>query len=337
MRTFIIAVILLLGVMFVIGQLAEMQAVMSTLREGDWRYLLLAVLVEVVLLVLIALVYRTLFLSVGLAARLDRLILLSLAANFVNVIAPTAGVGGMAVFITQARQRGDSVGKVTVAGVLYVLIDYASFLCVLALGLIVLFRRNNLTTADIIASAVLLAIAMVMAILMAMGARSAERLGNALAWLARLVNRVVRPFTHREYLSEARAHRFAQDASDALHEISRKPANLTLPLLLALINKALLISILSLTFLAFNVPFSAGTLIAGFSIAYLFLIVSPTPSGIGIVEGILTLSLSSLYVPLSAAAVIALAYRGVTFWLPLAFGTLSVRVLAHQSALKSPA
>ena len=69
-------------------------------------------------------------------------------------------------------------------------------------------------------------------------------------------------------------------------------------------------------FLAFQVPFSAGTIIGGFAITYLFLIVSPTPSGIGIIEGIMPLALSSLRVPWSQAVIITLAYRGITFWIP---------------------
>ena len=75
--------------------------------------------------------------------------------------------------------------------------------------------------------------------------------------------------------------------------------------------------ILAVILPAFEVPFTAGTIIGGFSISYLFLIVSPTPSGIGIVEGIMPLALSSLSVPWSQAVIITLAYRGITFWLPL--------------------
>ena len=55
------------------------------------------------------------------------------------------------------------------------------------------------------------------------------------------------------------------------------------------------------------------------------MIVSPTPSGVGFVEGALTLTLASFYIPLSDAAVIAIAYRGATFWLPLLFGMLAIR------------
>lgn len=85
--------------------------------------------------------------------------------------------------------------------------------------------------------------------------------------------------------------------------------------------------VLVCAFLSFEVPFSAGTIIAWFSIAYLFLIVSPTPSGIGIVEGLMPLALSSLRVDWSQAVVITLTYRTVTFWVPFGVGALAFRSL----------
>ncbi|HMN61367.1 MAG TPA: flippase-like domain-containing protein, partial [Anaerolinea sp.] len=103
------------------------------------------------------------------------------------------------------------------------------------------------------------------------------------------------------------------------------------PILHALANKILLIVILTLMFLAFGVEFNMATVIAGFSLAYLFLIVSPTPAGIGIVEGVLTGALGSMQVPIPAAAVITLAYRGITFWMPVLLGMAAFRSL-HRPA-----
>jgi uncharacterized protein (TIRG00374 family) len=82
------------------------------------------------------------------------------------------------------------------------------------------------------------------------------------------------------------------------------------------------------------VPFTAGTVLGGFAIGYLFLIVSPTPSGIGIVEGVMAIALASLGVNFSYAVVITLAYRGMTFWLPLAIGAVAFRFL-HTKMDKS--
>ena len=86
-------------------------------------------------------------------------------------------------------------------------------------------------------------------------------------------------------------------------------------------------AILAAAFLAFDVPFSAGTIVGGFSIGYLFLIVSPTPSGIGVVEGLMPLALSSLRVAWSQGVIVTLAYRAVTFWVPLGVGAVAFRRL----------
>lgn len=331
MRKFVVALVVLLGAIFILGRMTEMQTIAETLRRGDWRFLLLGLGLETVWFLNIATSYRFLYRALDMEERLDRLVLLSSAATFVNVIAPTAGMGGMAVFISDARQRGFSSARVTVAGVLFVLFDYAGFFIILALGLIVLFRRNNLGVGELTASAILLAIASFLVVLIILGMRSAGALARLLAWIVRQVNRGLQPFIHRQYLSETRAHSFAHDMAGGLQTLRRNPKNLILPLLLALTSKILLLSVLTLMFIAFKVPLTVGTLVAGFSIGYLFLIVSPTPAGIGVVEGALTLALRSLYVPLGAAAVIALAYRGITFWVPLLVGMLSFRWLSHSN------
>jgi uncharacterized protein (TIRG00374 family) len=85
--------------------------------------------------------------------------------------------------------------------------------------------------------------------------------------------------------------------------------------------------VLAFTFLAFETPFTVGTLVGGFSIGYLFLIVSPTPAGLGVVEGVLTVILNTLRVKWEAAALITLTYRAITFWFPLVVGAVAFRFL----------
>jgi len=194
----------------------------------------------------------------------------------------------------------------------------------------VLARRNDLHWPEIIASCVLLFGALGLATLLYLGLQSGDALGKALAWMARLINRIVRPFIHRDYLEVGRAHSFAYDGAAGIAAVRQHPRGLLKPIFLAVTNKTLLILILLLTFMAFHVPYSSGTIVAGFSIGYLFLIVSPTPSGIGIVEGVLTLALTSLWVPVEAAAIITLVYRGYTFWLPLFVGMAAFRQMPNE-------
>ena len=152
-------------------------------------------------------------------------------------------------------------------------------------------------------------------------------MGSFLARMARLVNAILRPFIHRDYLREERAHEFAHEMADGLAALPDRLRGLLKPLSLALLNKGLMIGILLSAFLAFQVPYSPGTIIGGYAIGYLFMIVSPTPAGIGVVEGVLPLALKTLRVVWSQAVVITIVYRAMTFWVPLGVGALAFRNL----------
>ena len=331
MRKFILIIVLFLGAAFVYLSFGELEVILKTLQQGNFWFVLIALLVQLGGLVMAGQIFRSLYNILGIDETLYQLSLLAAAANFVNIVAPSAGMGGMAVYIGNARRRGLPQGKITVVSMLYIFFDYIAFMVVLTLGLIVLLRRNNLNTSEIAASAVIFAIAAGLGFLMYLGSRSADALGNALAWMTRIVNRITRPFIHREYLREGRARAFAHEMAEDLKSLPERPRSLAIPLLYAFANKCLLMGILLSLFLAFQVPFSAGTIIGGFAISYLFLIVSPTPSGIGIVEGVMPLALSSLRVEWSQAVIITLAYRGITFWIPLGIGAFALRWLEREN------
>ncbi len=331
MRKLILPVILLLAFLFLVNHYAAAQDVLATFRHGDWRWLILAAGIQCLWLVNVAASFRTIYRLLGMHETTVRLLPLAAAANFLNVVAPTMGVGGLAIFIVDGKRRELPSGRVTTAAGLYVLLDFSAFLLVLTLGLFVLFRRNQLSPAEVTASVVLVGIAALIAVLLYLGMRSSALLGGALARLGRLANAVLRPILRRDYLDVSRAHTFAHDISAGLQIAKENPRGWLMPGALALSNKALLILILFLVFLAFRQPYTPSTLVAGFSVGFLFLIVSPTPSGVGFVEPAMTLTLHSLRVPLGSAAVIALAYRGITFWLPLAFGLLAFRWASRET------
>jgi uncharacterized protein (TIRG00374 family) len=330
MRKFIISLVLFLGAAFIYLSFSELESIAKTLQQGNFWFLLLAVIIQFVWFGVSGLIFRSIYHVLGIKDTIYRLALLVASATFVNTVAPSAGMGGMAVFLSDARRNGQPVGKVTVANMLYLFLDYLAFLVVLALGLLILFRRNYLDPAEVAASVVMLAIAAGLGFLLYLGSRSADALGNTLAWMARLINRVVYPFIHHDYLSEARAHEFAHEMASDLKSLPEKLHTLGMPLLYSFAGKTLMMCVLLSIFIAFKIPFSIGTIIGGFAISYLFLVVSPTPSGVGIVEGVMPLALSSLRVPWSDAVIITLAYRGITFWLPLGVGALAFRALGGE-------
>lgn len=329
MKKIFVVVVGLLAVALILFSLAEIENILITLRQSDPLYLLLAVAVEVMVLLNSTATFRSLYQLVGLDEGNRRLLLMVTSASFVNVVAPSAGFGGMAVFISAARKSGLSVGRVTLAGILYLLYEYASLFVSLMLGFVVLLRRQKLGAAELIAAGFVLLLAAAIASMLLVGYRSPKKLGDLLAWLAKTTNSLLR----REYFEVEKAHEFSSEITEG---ISTLQANLKIglyPLVFTLNNKLLLVLVLAVSFLAMGTPVDAGTLLAGFSIGQLFVYASITPSGVGFVDSILPVALSSLGVPTSNAVLVTLVYRAVTFWLPLGIGGLAFRYMERTNAI----
>ncbi len=330
MRKIIVALVLLLAIVFVFLRFSELKDFLNTLHHSNYRFLIAAFIIELIWMFNSATDYGSIYRLVGLKEKTTHLVLVATAANFVNVVAPSVGIGGMAVFLDDAARRNHAIGRVTVVGVLFILFDYLAFFFVLSLGFIVLIRRNNLNPGELTAAAILLVIAGGVAFLLFLGYRSTEQLGKALLWIARLINRILRPFIHRDYINEERPFLYAKEVGEGISMLRGKRGELLWPFLFASNNFALLICVLAFTFLALGTPFTVGTLIGGFAIGYLFLIVSPTPSGLGVVEGAMTIALNTLRVDMAAALLITLTYRFITFWFPLATGAIAFRLLGGK-------
>ena len=327
MKKFFVVIIVFSGIAIIAISFSELETIVRTLQHAHLGYFLLAIAFQIAWFISTGRMYQSIYHLLGMDESILALSRISTAANFINVVAPTAGVGGVALFASEARRRGHPAGKVTVAAALFLLLDQAAFLFILALGLIVLVQRNDLTAGEISASFFLLCIAVGYAFFLYLGYRSEEKLGSLLARIARTINRVVHFVRKQAYLSEDRAHEFAHEISEGFAGLTEQPTSLVRPVLWGIFDKALLMFVLVCSFLAFEVHFTADTIIAGFSIAYLFLIVSPTPSGIGIVEGLMPIALTSLGVDWSQAVLITLVYRTVTFWVPFGIGALAFRSL----------
>ncbi len=330
MRKIFIILAFFIAIAILIVSFGELENTWMTLQRSDFRFMSLAVLVQFGWVLNDAAGYRSLYRLMDVREEYRHLVLLSTATNFINVVAPSGGFGGVAIFVDDAGKRNLPRGLAAATAALYLFLDYTAFLGILALGIIVLVRRNDLSPAELTASVFMTALVAAYGVLIYIGSQSGERLGRVLAWLSRQINRVLWRFIQKEYFREVAAYEFALEVADGLSILRSKRRKLIVPFLFALNGKALQTTILLLTFLSFGVNYSAGTIIAGFATAYLFLVMSPTPSGIGVVEGILPFALTSLRVPWEQAVIITLVYRGLTFWLPLLLGGVAFRLLQKE-------
>ena len=65
MRKFFFAVVLMLSIVFIIGQFAELQSLVETVQRGDWRYLGLALIIQTAWLLTLAASFLVIFQALG--------------------------------------------------------------------------------------------------------------------------------------------------------------------------------------------------------------------------------------------------------------------------------
>jgi uncharacterized protein (TIRG00374 family) len=330
MRRIILLIVVILAIVYVVISFTEIESIITTLREGNLPFLLVALFFEAVCLLNNTSVYGSLYNLLGLKESRWNLFLMGTAGNFVSLIAPSGGAGALAVFIDSAKKRKLPVARVLVAGMLFLLYEYTSLFLVVLVGFIVMIRRHNLNAGEITAAALLAVIAAGVGLLLYLAYKSTDKLSKLLVLLSRWINKLLHWILHRDVLDLEKSRQFAIDISEGISTLRESKKNLIWPLVFSLNNKAILICVLAFTFLAMGTPFSTGTLIGGFSISQLFYYMSPTPGGVGIVEGIFPVILNILNVPLSQAILITLTYRAITLWLPMVIGLISYRILQKK-------
>lgn len=324
-RRWLIWIALVVFTWLVVSRFNEIERLARVLVQGVWAWIAVAAVLQVLYYLIYSALYQSSFDTVEVRSRTGELLPLVLASLFVNVAAPIGGAGGGALFVDDAARRGESPARAT-AGVLLVLIaDFGAFLFILMPGMAHLFLQHALQPYELIGAGILLAMTLGLVALLTIGLWQPWWLILILRWVQRLANGAGRILRRRPFLAEDFADRTAQDFTEAARAIRRHPGRLARTLLVSLAAHAVDLASLAVLFLAFHERPEAGVLVTGYAMGVLFWIVSPTPQGIGVVEGVMALTYTSLDVPAEQATLIALAFRGLTFWLPLVLGLVWMR------------
>lgn len=304
----------------VIGRVNEVAKLAAVLQQGRWPWLVTAIGLQALYFVFYAGIYQSAFATVAVESHLRRLIPLTLAALFVNLATPSGGAGGAALYIDDRVRAGQPAARAAAGVLLTNVIDFGIFCLILIVGLVVLFLHHTLRLYEVITALIMMAYVGGMATLLLMGLWRPIWLRNTLARIQHLVNRAGGWFRHPTLLGATWAEEHAQEFNQAAQTVTERPLYLARTVGLALLAHLCDLASLYAIFLAFNSPASIGVVIAGYSMSILFWIIAPTPNGIGVVEGLLPVVYTSLGLPAATAAVIALTFRGLTFWLPMLIG-----------------
>ncbi len=127
MRKFVIAIALFLGFIFVVAKLAELQNIAETLQTGIWWFIGLALIIEFLWFINCGASFRAIYRALGIEEQLGTLSLIVSAANFMNIVAPSGGVSGLAIFMSEARRRNYSPARAAIGRCAFPVVRLSGF------------------------------------------------------------------------------------------------------------------------------------------------------------------------------------------------------------------
>ena len=296
-----------------------------TLSQGRFKWVLIAVALQILHYLVSSASFRTAFAIVGVESRVRDLLPLLFGSVLVSVVAPSGGASCAALFVDHSARRGQSPGR-TAAGVLLQHISsVAAFILILSAGLVYLGTQRGLQLYQITAALILLLAVSLISGVLVLAMRYPLLFRRLLGQLQRAINALVCKFKDVTLITDDWVEVHASEFIEAGAAIIAQPRWLLSTFAVLLVAHLVNMGVLYSLFLAFSQSIQIGPLVAGYAIGILFLIISVTPQGVGVVEGIMPLTFASLGVPASAATITVLAFRGLSLWLPLLVGFLLLR------------
>ncbi|MEW6181837.1 MAG: lysylphosphatidylglycerol synthase transmembrane domain-containing protein [Bacillota bacterium] len=327
MYRFLFAILLFFTALFLAGHYAESRKLLMTLKQGNPYWVLAALGFESLLIVNRAGFYHAVYRVAGIRESWMRLVLLVSAGSFVGLVTPGGSFSVAAFIVADAVKRGATLARAVLVNMIYYLCDYGAFFVVLMTAFGYLWINRSLTAYEGLAAVLLLAFLGVQAFLLAVAVHRPQTLMRLAGGAVRAA--VVFPPVRRRNLEE-KVDRFVHNLLEGVEWLSRKPHRILRVALHALLVEVLGICILGTVFMAFAGGVPPGTLIAGYAVGVLFMIISITPSGVGVVEGAMAATLASLGVDSETAVLVTFVYRGITVWLPFLVGIVCFRVVGRK-------
>lgn len=326
-RRWILWIFTIAFVWIVVTRFTQIQNLARTISHGDWIWALAAAAGQVVYFILLTALYRTSFCIVEVEARLWHLLPVTFSSFFLNLVAPAGGAAGNALFVDDAARHGQSSARAAAGVLLMMVTDFIGFTFLLVAGLVILFRQHDLKFYEVGASVFLITATIALTALLLMGLWHPAFQHALLFWLQRRVNGLGRLVRRPQLLPEDWAEHMSEEFVGAGLAIRDHPKDVAQGLAISVISHLVNVACIYFLFRAFYHPVGVSVLVAGYAIGILFWIVSITPQGVGVVEGIMALTFASLGVAPEPATIIALVYRGLNVWLPVFIGFILIRRL----------
>jgi uncharacterized protein (TIRG00374 family) len=328
-----LSVLLTIGVLILAYIKRERIALaLSSLREAQPSWLVLALVLELSAFFLASLVYNRVLRSLGYHMSALRLWAIALVAIILSQSVPAGGVATYAFLVQSFKRRGIPPGHATLVASLEALSYAGAMLLLFGFSLGYLILRTGLNAAEDARSSLIAAGVAIVTIGAAtfLLTRDQEVLTR---WLVGLKNGVAR-LLRREW-SDAPVHKLVDELARGRALIAARPGEIAVLVLIQL--AALTVHSLALLVVLHSLGASTSLFVvmAGFGVALITSTFNVLPGGGGTVEAALVLSLTQLGVE-AQAYVAALIFRIINFWMLAPVAAICYRLLNNNADSSTP-
>lgn len=311
-------IVLVILAIYVFLHFAEISKIPELLANLKWYYLIVLLIFEVLFLINRGNIFQFLYNRLGIKLNLKEATLLFTASYSLNVLIPTAGLSGISLFLTHAEKQKISKSRVLLINLLFYFINYVSLAFLLLFAMVYLFLINKMESYYLISFAVLLLIILIFLAGIIVFIYFPKTFEIFLRKLLDVFNWILKIF--KKNINQNKIPLILTELQYLKTSIKRDKKLFWGPFWLFLLGNLYEIASLFLIFFALGVNPPLVALVAAYAIGLLFMIVSITPAGVGVVEVLMTLVFVSLGMPLEVSVLTVLIFRIITFWLPLPVG-----------------
>lgn len=304
-----------------------MVRISKTIWQANWLYLFLALLVQFYLMINQSKLYRDSYHVFGLRVDWTRFFWVVLASNFLSMVSPSGGfVAGIALVLSDGRKIKLSQGKTIISNVAYWVVYYSTFIFFLLISLFYLLLKESLTDYMLYPALILFAIVAVVLTIMFLALDNYDNFKNTSIKVVQKINSINERLGRNAKVSLKSIKRHSYEIYEGYHYAINNLWTLKNLIYRSTMMIFLNVAILSLLVKSFGGDWWAvGFLLSCYVVAALLMVVSVTPSGVGVVELAMVSILSSYVLDFDRAVMVVVLYRLYQFWIPLFLGFFAFR------------
>ncbi len=310
------------------------------LREiggAKWSIVFLMIPMQLLNYYAVARLYHDYLQSMGEKVKMTEMYKIALELNFVNHVFPSGGVAGFSYLGLRLRRFGVPVSRTTLAQTMRFAATFISFLVVLFLGMFLLSFSDQVGGVTLFIGISITVATIAGALIGVYIVSSESRIRAFTAFLPRLANKVLSPFTkrHNSIDIERIEHLFVDLHKDYVI-IKKDSRSLKKVFFWALMINLTEVATAYLAYMALGELVNPGAVILAYAVASFAGLIAILPGGIGVYEALMTGVLAGAGVPKALALSATLVYRIFTMIIFLPLGFIYYQLALRRGQAESP-